>query len=44
MAITRRLARPLLAAVFITGGIETLRLCNLKVRMPSAAAPPQLAA
>jgi hypothetical protein len=26
------------------GGIETLRLCNLKVRMPGAAAPAQLAA
>ena len=26
------------------GGIETLRLCNLKVRMPGTAAPPQLAA
>jgi hypothetical protein len=26
------------------GGIEALRLCDLKVRMPGAAAPPQLAA
>jgi hypothetical protein len=26
------------------GGIETLRLCNLKVRMPGAAAPTQFAA
>jgi putative oxidoreductase len=40
MAITRRLARPLLAAVFITGGIETLRHPEPRVAKAKSVAPP----
>jgi putative oxidoreductase len=40
MAITRRLARPLLAAVFITGGIDTLRHPGPRVDRAEPVAPP----
>ncbi len=39
MSITRRLARPLLAASFVSGGIETLRNPRPRVEMAESVAP-----
>ena len=39
MTITRRLARPLLAASFVSGGIDTLRNPGPRVQMADAVAP-----
>jgi putative oxidoreductase len=40
MTISRRAARPMLAAVFISGGIETLRNPAPRVKMAESVAPP----
>jgi uncharacterized membrane protein YphA (DoxX/SURF4 family) len=40
MTISRRAARPLLATVFIAGGIETLRHPEPRVKMAEPIAPP----
>src|ERR1700731_2563047 len=40
MTISRRAARPMLAAVFISGGIETLRNLAPRVKMAESVAPP----
>src|SRR5947209_7944208 len=39
MTITRRIARPLLAATFVSGGIETLRNPGPRVEKAEAVAP-----
>ncbi|HEX2272314.1 MAG TPA: DoxX family protein [Acidimicrobiales bacterium] len=40
MSLTRRIARPLLAAPFISGGIDTLRNPEPRVEMAEPVAPP----
>lgn len=40
MSLTRRIARPLLAASFVSGGIETLRNPEPRVQMAETVAPP----
>ena len=39
MAVTRRIARPLLAAPFVSGGVETLRNPDPRVEKAQAVAP-----
>lgn len=40
MNLTRRIARPLLAATFVSGGVDTLRNPEPRVKMADTVAPP----